>query len=173
MSLGCLKHQPSYSGPATMSAAAPALPHLPIPMPRLPSTSHRAGSTTGLWCCPPTPCVQAPVDPQLPALWGHIAILEGYEEGPTITTPQPLFCCEGSIRPCCGRVQVLLEQVRLWARSGLVKRVFRPHHHPATLQTQWPVPQGGTWEHHLSRHCHGNGLTPPLMQLVESVETGR
>lgn len=166
MGVGSLQQQP-------LPRVSDHISSVPSLTPRLLSASHRAGSATGLWYCPPTAGVQAPADPQLPALWGHVAILEGNEEGPSIPTPQPLLSREGSIRPCSGRVQVLLEQVRLWARSRLVKRALRPHHHPSALsRVPCPEPQDRR-EPHLSRHRHGNGLTFPLMQLVESVGTER
>lgn len=106
--------------PNPASCVAPPAPHPP----------YRAKSATGLRCSSSASTVQAPVDSQLPALWGHIAILERNEEGASIPTTQPLLSSEGRVRSCSGWIQVLLEQVRLWARQNLVMRVFMFLPHP-------------------------------------------
>lgn len=50
---------------------------------------------------------------ELSALRRHVAVPHGDEDGIFVTAVQPLFRLHGGIRPCCVRVKVILEEVRL------------------------------------------------------------
>lgn len=87
-------------------------------------------------------------------------MLQGNEKGISILPLKPLFCFQRCLWASCVGVQVILEEVRLQGEmsgSGALGLEGSSGLHT--------VP-AASWAH-LSRDCHDDGLTFPLMKLEE------
>lgn len=62
---------------------------------------------------------------ELSALRRHVALPHGHQNWFFIAAIHPLFRLHGGLRPCCVRVQVVLEEVRLGRRVDEVQKKTR------------------------------------------------